>query len=54
MVTDDFTENKQGEAKENLSDDERWKIFLQGVHSFSEDFFAEGRMVDIPVDREFP
>ena len=45
MVIENFAGNVQREMKDRLSYDERWEIFRQGVDGFSEDFFAEGRVV---------
>lgn len=49
MATEDFAKSEQRETEDQLSADERWEIFLQGVDGFSEDFFAEGRVV-LPLD----
>lgn len=32
--------------------DKVWGTFLDGINGFTNDFFSEGRAVDIPVKRE--
>lgn len=46
---EDFVGNAQRELKACSSADDQWRIFLQGVHGFSEDYFKDGRII-LPLD----
>lgn len=41
-----------GQAVVLLPKEEAWQTFLNGVDSFTDDFFQEGRQRDIPTKRD--
>ena len=41
-----------GDAVMLVPKDAAWKTFLEGLDSFSDDFFAEGRKQDVQLERE--
>ncbi|WP_322203199.1 type II toxin-antitoxin system antitoxin VapB [Acutalibacter intestini] len=41
-----------GDAVMLVPKDAAWKTFLEGLDSFSDDFFAEGRKQDVQQERE--
>ena len=41
-----------GDAVMLVPKDSAWKTFLEGLDSFSDDFFAEGRKQDVQPERE--
>jgi len=41
-----------GDAVMLVPKDAAWKTFLEGLNSFSDDFFAEGRSQDVQQERE--
>ena len=41
-----------GQAVVWLPKEEAWQTFLNGVDSFTDDFFQEGRQRDIPTKRD--
>lgn len=49
MATEDFAKSEQRETEDQLSADEQWGLFLQGVHGFAEDYFEDGRII-LPLD----
>lgn len=49
---DEVFVQKLGHAVMLYPKDTAWEIFLNGLNSFSEDFLADGREAEIPVERD--
>lgn len=52
FVGDEVFVQKLGHAVMLYPKDAAWEIFLNGLNSFSEDFLADGRETEIPVERD--
>ncbi len=48
METDEVIVQKLGDAVIIVPKDRMWETFLEGLSEFTDDFFAEGRMQDVP------
>ena len=49
---DEVFVQKLGHAVMLYPKDAAWEIFVNGLNSFSEDFLADGRETEIPVERD--
>jgi len=53
--TDEVIVQQLGDAVILVSKDALWETFLEGLHSFSDDIFPEGREEPkVPEDRSWP
>ena len=52
FVGDEVFVQKLGHAVMLYPKDAAWEIFVNGLNSFSEDFLADGRETEIPVERD--
>lgn len=49
---DEVLIQKHGDAVIFVSNAKKWEVFLNGLHSFSDDFMQEGRSEEIEQERE--
>ena len=52
MTGDEVYVKRLGDAVLLLPKDKAWETFMEGLDSFTDDFFGDGRLQDIPVERD--
>ena len=52
MTGEEVYVKRLGDAVLLLPKDKAWETFIDGLDSFTDDFFSDGRLQDIPVERD--